>query len=316
MNEPIKNKTMKVKIKDLKPNPFRNIENYPINSDKVDKLKRSIEETGFWDNVIARSKDGDIQIAYGHHRLRALHEVYTPDFQIEVPIKDLSDEIMFKVMANENMAEWDSSIAVIDETVMGARENLPKFRKIDKYFSAKEVAKFLSWDYHTVQEAFTRLNDIEDKILDKDSVTSMSNEHQAQVFGATAKKVGLDIEQQKKVAKKVKAKLDSEDGVSAKDVKELIYAEAFPTPEKPVVEKDPYTEKVASFEDHLQSMIYVGEEFTDNIAQLNKMRAEITNYTYENWERRIDLELMLKALVKTTNDLITNLKIDIDGING
>jgi len=42
---------MKISVKDLRPNPFRRIEHYPINRGKVDALKNSIKETSFWDNI-------------------------------------------------------------------------------------------------------------------------------------------------------------------------------------------------------------------------------------------------------------------------
>ena len=50
---------MKIKIKDLTPNPFRDSEHYPIDQEKVESLKRSINKTGFWDNILAREKNGN-----------------------------------------------------------------------------------------------------------------------------------------------------------------------------------------------------------------------------------------------------------------
>ena len=37
--------------------------------EKIESLAKSINQTGFWDNILARKKNGKIQIAYGHHRL-------------------------------------------------------------------------------------------------------------------------------------------------------------------------------------------------------------------------------------------------------
>jgi hypothetical protein len=39
-----------VRIKNLKPNPFRRTTEYPIQRKKVDALKESIESTEFWGN--------------------------------------------------------------------------------------------------------------------------------------------------------------------------------------------------------------------------------------------------------------------------
>ncbi|GAH85311.1 unnamed protein product [marine sediment metagenome] len=49
---------MKVKIKDLEPNPFRDMDHYPINPEKIESLKNSISQTGFWDNILARKSNG------------------------------------------------------------------------------------------------------------------------------------------------------------------------------------------------------------------------------------------------------------------
>ena len=45
---------MEIQIKDIRPNPFRNLEAYPPDKEKVKALKESIDSTGFWDNILAR----------------------------------------------------------------------------------------------------------------------------------------------------------------------------------------------------------------------------------------------------------------------
>jgi ParB-like chromosome segregation protein Spo0J len=63
---------MQIAVKDLLPNPFRHLERYPINQEKVEMLARSIKDTSFWDNIVARKATngsvGKFEIAYGHHR--------------------------------------------------------------------------------------------------------------------------------------------------------------------------------------------------------------------------------------------------------
>lgn len=113
-------------IKDIKPNPFRHIERYPIHRDKVAKLRESLRQTGFWDNVVARSHDGKAEIAYGHHRLVALKEEYGPNHRVDLIIRNLSDEKMIQIMAQENMQEWESDAAVIHETVRAVVEAFGK----------------------------------------------------------------------------------------------------------------------------------------------------------------------------------------------
>ena len=73
---------MKIKVNDLKPNPYRKMDQYPVNKEKIAALKASIAETTFWDNLLARKRNGHYQIAYGHHRLIALQELKTKEVDI------------------------------------------------------------------------------------------------------------------------------------------------------------------------------------------------------------------------------------------
>jgi len=48
---------MKYQLKDVRPNPFRRSEKYPILKEKVEELVESIETTGFWENIVGREVD-------------------------------------------------------------------------------------------------------------------------------------------------------------------------------------------------------------------------------------------------------------------
>lgn len=113
---------MKIKVKDLKPNPFRDLDKYKIDPYKVDALAISIKETSFWDNILARPNDEFYQIAYGHHRLLAIQKVGLKE--IDIPVRELDDDIMIQIMANENMEHWGSDNIIIRESVRVARDRL------------------------------------------------------------------------------------------------------------------------------------------------------------------------------------------------
>ena len=163
------------KLKDVRANPFRNIDRYPIQPDKIEALRASIQTTGFWSNVVARVVDGYAEITYGHHRLAALREEYGEDHQINLIIRDLDDEDMLRMMADENRPEWEHDTAeqlamvraVIDAYADG-RIKLPKPPKRTKSqviryapsciagassppagdhpaYTSETVAKFLGW---------------------------------------------------------------------------------------------------------------------------------------------------------------------------
>ena len=106
-----------VRIKNLKPNPFRRTTEYPIQRKKIDALKESIESTEFWGNLLGREMRGGVEIAYGHHRLKALQELFDKNDTVEINVRPLSNELMLQIMARENMEEWGTSAWVELESV-------------------------------------------------------------------------------------------------------------------------------------------------------------------------------------------------------
>ncbi len=109
---------MKFQLKNVQPNPFRHTEKYPILREKVEELKESIESTEFWNNIVARlGPDGKPQIAYGHHRLVALRELYSGAHEINLIVRKLSDAVMIKMMARENSEIYKTNAIVLLESV-------------------------------------------------------------------------------------------------------------------------------------------------------------------------------------------------------
>lgn len=223
---------MEVKIKDLQPNPFRDIRNYPIDAAKVESLAKSINQTGFWDNILARKRNGRIEIAYGHHRLIALQRDCAPDFVIDIPVKELDDAMMIKIMANENDECWAITPGIVHETVRVAKKFLlsdrgrtliktksPK-RKID-YHDSKEafqIAEFLggNWNEARVYRSLLRLDSFAKGELDKVAVESLPSEKSARDFYAAVRVTKSSKKTQRIVAKKIvksRAKEHTEEGI-------------------------------------------------------------------------------------------------------
>ncbi len=124
---------MKIQIKDLKPNPFRDMENYPISPEKIRSLTDSINQTGFWDNILARKNNGKIEIAYGHHRLVVLRKLFKPDDFVDIPVRELDDATMIRIMANENDESWATNINILNETVSVVMKYLKKEYFLKKF---------------------------------------------------------------------------------------------------------------------------------------------------------------------------------------
>ncbi|MCH7875595.1 MAG: ParB-like nuclease domain-containing protein, partial [Gemmatimonadetes bacterium] len=98
------------RIDQIRPNPFRAIDSYPLDERKVEALRKSIRATSFWDNLVGRvnEEDGKPELAYGHHRLEALRQELGEASRILITIKDLSDAQMLKIMLWENMEQWQT----------------------------------------------------------------------------------------------------------------------------------------------------------------------------------------------------------------
>ncbi len=223
---------MKVRIKDLVANPFRDIKNYSIDLKKVESLAKSITETGFWDNILARKRDSRIEIAYGHHRLQAMKQVFKPEDMVNIPVRILDDAMMIKIMANENDEQWAITPGIVHETVRVTKEFLFSSRglnfiktknpkaKVD-FFHSKEafqIAEFLggNWNEYRVALALRRLDSFEKGELDKEAVESLPTEQVARDFTAAVKMVKPSKKVQRIVAEKIvksRAKESTEEGI-------------------------------------------------------------------------------------------------------
>ena len=295
---------MKVKIKDLQPNPYRDMANYPINQDKLQTLKKSIEQTGFWDNILARQVNGVIQIAYGHHRLQALKEVYSPEYLVEVPIKDLSDELMLKIMANENMEEWQSSVAVIDETVRAVRKFLKK--PDGSTPQSNQIADFLGWSFQRVKYSIHRINSIETGGVDKIAIESLPTASSSTAFTSAVKGKNLTTGQQRRVANRI---AESEN-YSPQAVKLAVEKEAAPEPTRKDVENKQQRQLIIDFDDYLANVTDIASNLKYEVQKMRGMKSLIRNYEPAQFENRLNLKLSLEGLQKSIINTLKELDND------
>jgi hypothetical protein len=164
---------------------------------------------GFWDNILARGFDGRVEIAYGHHRWEALKRVMDLTDWIDIPIKDLDDATMLKVMANENMESWALGPKVIDETVRVTKKfleehpeeiHLTSGRRPDQGIGALTISKFLGWNETRVHYSLERLNLIDEGILDKEAVESMPSDNAARdLVDGDYKRICMSMGMERKV---------------------------------------------------------------------------------------------------------------------
>ena len=108
------------KLQDVLPNPFRDLERFPLIPDKIESLIESFRATGVWENIEGRLVNGKLQIAYGHHRLAAMRTFYAgePDKEFNFTVLDLSDSDMIQRMARENKKVYGSDLGTVIESVL------------------------------------------------------------------------------------------------------------------------------------------------------------------------------------------------------
>lgn len=120
---------MKFKLKDVQPNPFRDLIRNPLIPETVESFVGKISETGLWPVIEARvRKDGKPEIVYGHHRLAAARELFPGTQEVELVVGEFSDADMIQKMAMENCQEYGKTVQVIMEAIRATVKALSENR--------------------------------------------------------------------------------------------------------------------------------------------------------------------------------------------
>ena len=95
---------MKIKIKDLNPNPF-NKNNWIVDKIQLGKIKSNIKDLGLMGSIPIVKIKNKWYIIYGHHRVVALKEEFGKDFEIECTEHKYNDEQIFRGYIIENLTQ-------------------------------------------------------------------------------------------------------------------------------------------------------------------------------------------------------------------
>ena len=105
-------------LKDILPNPYRDLLTFPVRPEKIDALIESYNTTGFWENIEGRvTPQGKLEIAYGHNRLAALRSSFSPGTEFDFIVRDLSDSDMIQRMSRENDESYAADVRGVLESV-------------------------------------------------------------------------------------------------------------------------------------------------------------------------------------------------------
>ncbi len=223
-----------IKLSDLIPNPYRNLEHDPIDPKRVENHVTSITGTSkkgkLWQPLNARkspNQPGKYEIVFGHHRVEALRQIHGPDHEIDVILEDLADTEMLKRMATENDPIWNHGFRHVDGVVDKIKKSLEtEDGKVDKeilkkflheeseYFrrghrirlGASLIHACLSkrWPLHVVTQSLERLNLLKEGAVDREALYLMPNTSAAMSFLNVVKKNKIKFEDQHEFAVSVK----------------------------------------------------------------------------------------------------------------
>jgi hypothetical protein len=306
---------MKIQIKNLEPNPYRDMNNYPMDEAKVKSLIESIQQTGFWDNILSRRHGNKFQIAYGHHRLAAIREVFKPTDEVDIPVKELDDATMIQIMANENMEQWQSSPGVVLETVKAVRDflniELSKYetwdhvnKTINMLFESNSqfqnckkngvgqttILKFLGngWKQWMIQDSLKVLGQIADKTINEEAVRELPSVRHMKEFSASVAKNPISKEKQQKIVDEIK-----KDETPSREVDGLFIREKYTTPKK---KQEYQSEKIIKYESYVAGIRNKADDLFEDLKQLVRTEKELGEMS-ENIYRKL-LEMSLNTLSK------------------
>jgi hypothetical protein len=132
-----------VPVKLIRPNPFRQLERYPLSEEKIAALTASASAVGLFEGVIGREMpDGSVQIAFGHHRVETARR--TGLKTVRIIIRKLTDEQMLQLLARENMEEFNADFPALYEVYERAEDWL-RGQNRGHAPAVIDVARFLGW---------------------------------------------------------------------------------------------------------------------------------------------------------------------------
>jgi hypothetical protein len=306
---------LKIQIKDIEPNPFRDIKNYPIEEKRIQGLMNSIKETGFWDNMPARKAGNKYQIAYGHHRLEALKRLKIKE--IEAVVKIIKDENMIKIMANENDELWGLNPKVDDETVRVAKKFLEKNLEIAKKYLKEKgtippdggigrdiIFRFLgqNWYLQRVERSLERLKLYDEGTLSRQAINKLPTDGTARSFVKAVKEVKPDLETQEKVANQI-AEADRSAGLASPSAieNELLQEKLL---KEGIISEKKKADKTKDFIEYINECRQAITSASAKLIKLLEYKKEFDSDFYQKTFERYDFITSAKIIIQRLQRLI------------
>ena len=93
------------------------------------------------------------------------------------PVRDLSNETMLRMMANENMSEWDHDAVIDRETLLAVtkahKNNELTLVPAHKQLTHQQIADFLSWSKSKVIDALKQIEALSAGVVEPNTFDGM-----------------------------------------------------------------------------------------------------------------------------------------------
>ena len=185
---------MRVELKSLKDNPFRNFKVDPIDPAVVEALKESIQESPgtFWGGIVARkTKHDGIQLAFGHHRIRAAIAAGIREDDIKV-VSNITDAEMIRMYALENATQRGNSGTAITGTVASAVRFLLKGALVGELSEIRQLVDGIGWS--TVLEFLDGVPGVNRNVINQ----QLANIKASGDYALIVREVQQEIEEERK----------------------------------------------------------------------------------------------------------------------
>jgi ParB-like nuclease family protein len=324
----------KVKLSELKPNPFKKfIQEGRIDPLVVKQIKESMSKTSVWEQWVVREAEEGYEIAFGHHRLKAAIELLGKEHEVSVQVEKYDDDRMFFALADENAGPEESVEAQCD-VVVAARERLLKNPELCKQLAHDEppvakhghaqhehgsercVAAYLgeeNWSRPKVNRLLQLANNF-DKSLLKDIAPEggKNGSDRRKRIGVNA---ALELAKLPKKAQRAVMREAQKAEVGVREIKEIVSASA-KQPERageiakdiiaasgPLVLSVQVREKTKEFATFIKETAEEGRRFSKKLARILEFKAEFDNDIYRRTLSRTYLESVCRDINKQSGNL-------------
>lgn len=118
---------MKIKLSQLKPNPFKKeIHEGKLSQDQVNRIKANIKELGLMGAFPIFQRGSEYFLIAGHHRQEALRQIYGNNFEVECIVHDYDDDKVLRGMIVENLTQRNDDFKENVENLVAIRKWLQK----------------------------------------------------------------------------------------------------------------------------------------------------------------------------------------------